>query len=179
MLLSNLYAQNFLSNVNNYSLAEEQHYLKEIPLSKMFHDPKEDKSHDVMKVETRPKILEDFTTLKLIWNAGNLSFAPYQNLFDYLHRSNNNMNLNLIVKNQMTISNIKSCSHILVIKLKCVLFRQYFGAHNRSEFYIQHINCNTYKKGNIRHLRDVRLIEVLKNIMMVSIKIRKMCILVY
>jgi len=46
----------------------------------------------------------------------------------------------------MMVGNMKSCSHVLVKTVKCILFPQYFGAHNRSEFYVQHINCNTYKK---------------------------------
>jgi len=71
----------------------------------------------------------------------------------------------------MTVGNVKSCSYASVKTTKFILSLQHFGAHIRSEFYAQHINCITYKKGDSEHWRDVGPIEGLKNRMMVGMKL--------
>lgn len=45
---------------------------------------------------------------------------------------------------------------------------QYFGDHNRIEFYVRHENCSTYAKTDKGYWRDVGPIEALKQKMMVS-----------
>jgi hypothetical protein len=51
-----------------------------------------------------PERKEKMTTLKMMWDSGDLSFAPDPNSYDYIHRSKDNINLSLSVINQMTVS---------------------------------------------------------------------------
>ncbi len=39
-----------------------------------------------------------------MWGSGDLSFAPDPNSYDYIHRSKDNINPSLSVKNKMTVS---------------------------------------------------------------------------
>ena len=112
----------------------------------MFHITKEDKSQVIAKAKTNAGRTKDLFPLIVLWEGGDLSFAPDLNSVDYLHRSDNNINLNLNLINQTTVSNIKFSSHVLVKPNKCILFPHYFTARYRSVFYVQHVKRNTYKK---------------------------------
>ena len=74
----------------------------------MFHSTKEGRSQVIHKAKTDAHRAEDFTTLNILWLGGDLSFANDPNLFDYLHRSSNTINLKPNEINRMTVGNIKS-----------------------------------------------------------------------
>ena len=67
---------------------------------------KEDRSQVIPKAKTDVDRAQDFTTLIFVCDGGDFSCAPDPNSFDYLHRSNNSINLNVSVINQTTVSNI-------------------------------------------------------------------------
>ncbi len=91
-----------------------QDYSKNIKPSDVVHDTKEVRSYVISKAKSEAERLKDFTTFKIMWDAGDLSFAPDLDSFDYLHRPNNDITLNLGVINQIAVGKKKSCLPILV-----------------------------------------------------------------
>ena len=91
----------------------------------MFHSTIEDRSQVIPKEQTDTYRVEDVTTLNILWLGGDLSCAPDPNSFDYLHRPNININLNLGVINLTTVGNMKSEPYVLVQTTKCILVPQY------------------------------------------------------
>jgi hypothetical protein len=65
----------------------------------VLNSTKEDRSQVIPKAKTDAARAEDFTTFISMWLGGDLSFAHDPNSFDYLHRSRNNIKLNLSVRN--------------------------------------------------------------------------------
>ncbi len=103
-LLDNTYAQKTLQNLSNYGIEDVQDYLKEVPIGDVFLDTNISRDEIFTKRKSETERKEGFTTLKMMWDSGDLSFAPDPNSFDYIHRSKDNINLSLSVINQMTVS---------------------------------------------------------------------------
>ena len=103
-LLDNTYAQNILYNFSNYSIDDVQDFLKEVPMSDLFPCTNICRDAVFTMITSIPERKEKMTTLKMMWDSGDLSFAPDPNSYDYIHRSKDNINLSLSVINQMTVS---------------------------------------------------------------------------
>ena len=103
-LLDNTYAQNILYNFSNYSIDDVQDFLKKVPMSDLFPCTNICRDAVFTMITSIPERKEKMTTLKIMWDSGDLSFAPDPNSYDYIHRSKDNINLSLSVINQMTVS---------------------------------------------------------------------------
>ena len=103
-LLDNTYAQNILYNFSNYSIDDVQDFLKEVPMSDLFPCTNICRDAVFTMITSIPERKEKMTSLKMMWDSGDLSFAPDPNSYDYIHRSKDNINLSLSVINQMTVS---------------------------------------------------------------------------
>ena len=103
-LWNNTYTQNILYNFSNYCIDDVQDYLKEVPIGDVFTNTNISRDEICMKRKSDSKRREEFTTLKKMWESGDLSFAPHPDSYDYIHRSKDNINLSLSVINQMTVS---------------------------------------------------------------------------
>ena len=103
-LLDNTYAQNILYNFSNYSIDDVQDFLKKVPMSDLFPCTNICRDAVFTMITSIPERKEKMTTLKMMWDSGDLSFAPDPNSYDYIHRSKDNINLSLSVINQMTVS---------------------------------------------------------------------------
>jgi hypothetical protein len=102
--LDNTYAQNILYNFSIYGIDDVQDYLKEVPIRDVFLDTNISRDEIFTKRKSDSGRKEEFTTLKMMWDSGDLSFALDPNSYDYIHRSKDNIKLSLSVINQMTIS---------------------------------------------------------------------------
>jgi len=103
LLLDNTYAQNILYNFSNYCIDDVQDYFKEVHIGDVFPDTSISRDKIFTKRKSDSERKEESTTLKMMWNSGDLSFAPDPNSYDYIHRSKDNNNLSLSVINQMTV----------------------------------------------------------------------------
>ncbi len=103
-LLDNTYAHNILYNFSNYNIDDVQDHLKEVLISELFPGTNISRDEVFTKLKSASERKEETTTLKMMWNSGDLSFAPDPNSYDYIHRSKDNINLSLSVINQMTVS---------------------------------------------------------------------------
>ena len=101
--LDNTYAQNFLFNFSNYAVEEVQAYLKNVAMSDIFKECIVAHKVIVPLRKSAEELTEDKTTLKMLWDSGDLSFAPDPNSYEYVHRTKHNINLSLGVINQMTV----------------------------------------------------------------------------
>ena len=80
----------------------------EVALGEVFLDTNISCDAILRKGQSETHRKEGFTTLKMMWDSRDLSFARDPNSYDYIHRSNDNNNLSLSVTNQMMVSN-NSC----------------------------------------------------------------------
>ena len=103
-LLDSTYAQNILYNFSTYCIDDVQDYLKEVPIGDVFPETYISCDEIFTKVRSDSERKEESTTLKMMWDSGDLSFTPDPNSYDYIHRSKDNINLSLSVINQMTVS---------------------------------------------------------------------------
>ena len=94
---------NILYNFSNYCIDDVQDYLKEVPIGDLFPETYISYDEIFTKVRSESERKEESTTLKMMWDSGDLSFAPDPNSYDYIHRSKDNINLSLSVINQMTV----------------------------------------------------------------------------
>ena len=102
-LLDNTYAQNILYNFSNYIMDDVQDFLKEVPVGDLFPETYISRDEVFTKERSDSQRKEVSTTLKMMWDSGDLSFALDPNSYDYIHRSKDNINLSLSVINQMTV----------------------------------------------------------------------------
>jgi hypothetical protein len=104
--LDNTYAQKILYNFSNYCIDDVQDYFKEVPIGDVFQETNISREEIFTKVKSDSERKEESTTLKMMWDSGDLSFALDSNSYDYIHRSKDNMNLSLSVINQMTVRTV-------------------------------------------------------------------------
>jgi len=102
-MLDNTYAQNILYNFSNYCIDDIQDYLKEVPIGDVFLGTNISRDEIFTKFKSDSERKEESTTLKMMWDSRDLSFAPDPNSYDYIHRSKDNINLSLSDINQMTV----------------------------------------------------------------------------
>jgi hypothetical protein len=93
-----------LNNFGNYAIEVVQDYLKDIALCKKNQNTFDERDQDDLNPKYKVDRKEDFTTLKMLWNNGDLSFAADLSSYDYIHRSKNNINLSLGATSQMSVS---------------------------------------------------------------------------
>ena len=113
-LLDNSYAQNFLHNFSNYSVTDVKGILKKLEIQDFFKETDTQRNEVVDEPKGKEVIQKELVTLKMLWDSGDLSFAPDPNSYEYLHRSSNNSNLSLSVINQMTVSITRSKTNLCI-----------------------------------------------------------------
>jgi hypothetical protein len=74
--LDNTYAQNILYNFSNYNIEYVQDYLKEVALGEAFPDTNIYGDAVFTKRKSESERKEGFTTLKMMWDSGDLSCFP-------------------------------------------------------------------------------------------------------
>jgi len=99
-LLDNTYAENILYNFSNYGIDDVQ---EKVPIGDVFPDTNISRDAIFTKVRTDSERKKESTTLKMMWDSGDLSFALDPNSYEYIHRSKDNINLSSSVVNQMTV----------------------------------------------------------------------------
>jgi hypothetical protein len=120
-LLDSSYAQNFLHNFSNYSVTDVKGILKKLEIQDFFKETDTQRNEVVDEPKGKEVIQKELITLKMLWDSGDLSFAPDPNSYEYLHRSSNNSNLSLSVINQMTVSIPRYNTNLCIAYMSIVL----------------------------------------------------------